>query len=149
MENNLLSTSSRPEQCLAVVCDMRQSCGFDVVHARACVCTSTVIQLSEHCVWGVMGCLLWDTWGCGPVTSCSHHAETSSFGGNSSWLVCSLLSFGGGLHFHSVQEEWDMQRGGCQTIYHFNKAEVVLGPWVGFLSELPSPGAKITLSKWL
>lgn len=41
-----------------------------------------------------------------------------------------------------------MHLGGCQTIYHFNKAEDVLGPFVAFLfTTLSSPWAKFSLSK--
>lgn len=53
------------------------------------------------------------------------------------WLLC-------------MQEKWDMHLCGCQTIYHFNKAEVVLGPWVAFLfTAPPSPVVKFSLRKWL
>lgn len=71
-----------------------------------------------------------------------------------SCLVCSLLCFGGGLHFllallRAGEMKYSMHRGGCQTIYHLNKAEVVLGPSVALLfTTLSSPGAKFEQVIW-
>ena len=73
------------------------------------------------------------------------HSWTQSRQESRSCFVCNMFLLYGGTTFsissmYSMLEKSDMLQGGCQSIYHFNQAEVVLGPWEVVLFSCPLQG---------